>query len=490
MILTHGPDIARCFASLGAMTVWRGIPYAQAPVGPLRFRAPQPIKTRPRLDGATESVFGPVCPQPISPLVPLPPGATMDEDCLTLNIWTADADSARPVLVWVHGGAYVEGFGSGPSFDGTRLAAEGAVVVTLNYRLGALGWLDLPGVTDTNVGLRDVMTALRWVRENIAAYGGDAHNVTVFGESAGAGIVTTLLATPTAAGLFDAAISESSPATTVATRAQAADVAARLLARLGVSPEGLTDVDSETLVAASTAVFRDVPSAAPGRLAWCPVVGDDLVPEDPAVVLARGDGHPVPLLIGTNHDEARAFAHSHSPLLPVSAEGLHALFAEVQEAHPGSAVPLVPAARRALLDEATDASFRMPAIWIAEGHSAVAPTFLYRFDHATPALRLLGIDAAHATEIPYVFGTYGINPKDPTLKLGGRHDVERISDRVRRRWVEFAATRRPDAGSAAPWPAYDTTTRASLLIDVHDRVVLDVDGERRSRWGDVVLDLA
>lgn len=471
------------------MKVWRGIPYAHPPVGPLRFRAPQPIASHPPLIDAPGTVFGSVCPQPLSRIAPLGPGATMDEDCLTLNIWTPDAATPQPVLVWVHGGAYVEGSGRAEAYDGTRLAEEGAVVVTLNYRLGALGWLDLPGTTDSNVGLRDVMAALRWVRDNIAAYGGDPHNVTVFGESAGAGIVTTLLATPTAAGLFDAAISESSPATTVATRTQAAEVAARLLAELGIGAEELAAVDTPALVTASTRVFSAVPAASPGRLAWCPVIGDDLVPEDPAAVLARGDGLPVPLLIGTNHDEARAFAHSHSPLLPVSAEGLHALLAEVETAHPGDALPPVPSASRALLDEATDASFRMPAVWIAEGHSRVAPTFLYRFDHATPALRLLGLDAAHATEIPYVFGTFGINPNDPTLKLGGRHAVERISERVRRRWRGFAASRTPDAGPDAPWPAYDDTRRTSLVIDVHDRVVDDLDADRRARWGDAVLDL-
>lgn len=474
---------------MSTMRVWRGIPYAHPPIGPLRFRAPRPITTHPPLIDAAGTAFGPVCPQPVSPLTYLGPGATMDEDCLTLNIWTPDAEQPQPVLVWIHGGAYVSGTGRAPSFDGTLLAQDGAVVVTLNYRLGALGWLDLPGTSDTNVGLRDVMAALGWVRENIAAYGGDAGNVTVFGESAGAGIVTTLLATPSAAGLFDAAISESSPATTVASRSQSADVAARLLAHLGAAAGDLAELDTATLVAASDAVYHDVPAEAPGRLAWCPVVGDDLVPEDPAVVLARGDGLRVPLLIGTNHDEARAFAHSHSPLLPVSAEGLHRLLAEVQEAHPGDVVPAVPTHRRALFDEATDASFRMPAVWIAEGHSRVAPTFLYRFDHATPALRLIGIDAAHATEIPYVFGTFGVIPKDPTLALGGRHEAERISQRVRRRWVGFAATRRPDAGPEAAWPPYDAETRTSLLIGERDRVVNDVDADRRARWGDVVLDL-
>ena len=178
----------------GTAVCWKGVRYAAPPVGELRFRAPQP--PAPWTEPADATRFGRTCPQPPVPNFPMNLGAGPDEDCLFLNVWAPSgttAGDAKAVLVWVHGGAYVLGSGSQPYYDGRRLASAGdVVVVTLNYRLGAFGFLDLPGF-DSNVGLRDVLAALRWVRDNIAAFGGDPGRVTVFGESAGGGIVTTLL---------------------------------------------------------------------------------------------------------------------------------------------------------------------------------------------------------------------------------------------------------------------------------------------------------
>src|ERR1700739_2851854 len=237
---TVGPVLG---ADDGEIRTWKGIRYAAPPVGALRFRMPEPPQRWTEVADATS--FGPACPQPAFPNMPLDLGAPQGEDCLMLNVWVAahtEPGDAKPVLVWLHGGAYILGSGSQPLYDGRRLVTGGdVVVVTVNYRMGALGFLDLSSFTgrrrfDSNIGLHDVLAALRWVRDNIAAFGGDPQRVTLFGESAGAGIVTTLLGTPAAEGLFAGAIAQSSPATSVYDRERAQRVAISVLDKLGIAP--------------------------------------------------------------------------------------------------------------------------------------------------------------------------------------------------------------------------------------------------------------
>ena len=194
----------------GRVTAWKGVRYAAPPIGDLRWRAPEPPQTWTAVADATR--YGPVCPQPVDPRIPIDLGAPQGEDCLTLNVWASSdtaAGDGKPVMVWVHGGAYIIGSASQPLYDGQALTSGGeAVVVTVNYRVGGLGFLDLTEFDspqrrfDSNLGLRDVLAALCWVRDNIAAFGGDPDRVTLFGESAGAGIITTLLTSPAAEGLF------------------------------------------------------------------------------------------------------------------------------------------------------------------------------------------------------------------------------------------------------------------------------------------------
>src|SRR6516164_5621133 len=259
----------------GEIKAWKGIRYAAPPIGDLRFRVPEPPQRWTEVADAT--FFGPACPQPTLPNIPLDLGAPQDEDCLRLNIW-ASADTepgdAKPVMVWLHGGAYVLGASSQPLYDGRRLVSGGdVVVVTVNYRLGALGFLDLssfntPGRPfDSNIGLHDVLAALRWVRDNIAAFGGDPHRVTLFGESAGAGIVTTLLTSPAAEGLFTGAIAQSSPATSVYDAERAGRIASLLLKELGFDRsdlDRLPEVPASALIAASQHIFDEVPLQNPG----------------------------------------------------------------------------------------------------------------------------------------------------------------------------------------------------------------------------------
>ncbi|MFJ4167673.1 carboxylesterase/lipase family protein [Microbacterium sp. NPDC089698] len=499
-------------AAADGVRSWRGIRYAVAPVGGLRWR--DPIAAA-RVEGETDATaYGPACPQSANPSVPLGDDVILDEDCLALNLWAPeDALEPLPVMVWLHGGAYTFGSSSQPLFDATSLVRAGdVVVVTVNYRLGAFGFLDLAGLLpdggfDRNLALKDVLLALRWVQDNVASFGGDPDRVTVFGESAGGGLVTTLLATPSAEGLFHRAIAQSSPASSMYGVDRARDVAERFAAELGIDPAdpsaaaALREATAEEVVTAGMAVYAAVPDAAPGTLAFAPVIDGDLLPEAPVAVLHDGRGLPVPLMIGTNKDEASLFRFMKSPLIPITDDRIRQMFADMAADNPALTMPSVAQVQTAYenvrqramgLGIARDIGFRMPTLWIAEGHSAHSDVWLYRFDHAAPFLRLIGLGATHATELPYLWGNLNGGPKDPTFRLGGRRIAEAISARMQQRWTAFAHGRTPDAAEGPVWPAYsvadDGGIRATLVIDRQDAVVDDLDGPLRPAWGDEVLD--
>ncbi|BBY02203.1 carboxylesterase/lipase family protein [Mycobacterium seoulense] len=487
-------------ADLGTVRAWKGVRYAAPPVGALRFRAPQPPERWTRVADATR--YGPACPQPVFPNMPLDLGAPQGEDCLRTNVWASSGTQAgdrKPVMVWLHGGAYVLGSGSQALYDGRRLVSGGdVVVVTVNYRVGALGFMDLSSFTtsrrrfDSNVGLRDVLAALAWVRDNIAAFGGDPRNVTLFGESAGAGIVTTLLACPAAEGLFARAIAQSSPATSVYDRRRAQRVAETVLERLDVDADRLPTVPTAVLLAASQEVFDEVPVRNPGILAFVPIIDGELLDDYPVKRVQEGRSLPVPLIIGTNKHEAALFRLMRSRLMPITPRAITSMFDQIAAEQPdlqlpteeqiGSAYSRLRRRARSL-SIATDVGFRMPSVWLAEGHSRVAPVYLYRFDYATPLLKLLLVNAAHATELPYVWGNLG-GPKDPTLKLGGAATAKAVSRRVRTRWINFAARADPAGPPGEPeWAPYRAAERACLIIDRRDTVARDVDARIRAAWG-------
>jgi para-nitrobenzyl esterase len=492
----------------GHITAWKGVRYAAPPTGELRWRAPQPPEQWSEIADAT--TFGPVCPQPVEPRIPIDLGAPQGDDCLTLNIWAPSeiaGGDRRPVMVWIHGGAYVLGSANQPLYDGRVLAAGGdVVVVTVNYRLGAFGFLDLSSFStpnrrfDSNLGLRDVLHALHWTRENIAAFGGDPERVTLFGESAGAGIITTLLTSPAAEGLFAGAIAQSSPATSVYDATRGRRTAEQFIAALGLGDndiDRLADAPADAVIAASRTLFNDVPLQCPGTLAFAPIIDGDLVPDHPVKLAREGRSHPVPLIIGTNKHEAALFRWMKSPLMPITPEAINAMFTQIASEQPhlvlptddqiGTAYPRLRGKARGM-GVARDIGFRMPTVWLAEGHSTAAPVYLYRFDWATPMLRLLRLGGAHATELPFVWGNLVAGPKDPTFRLGGMKAGTAVSARIQERWRNFATHGKPLGLDGEPeWPPYQLADRACLVIDREDCLVNDVDLHIRSTWGSEVL---
>ncbi len=458
----------------GDLLTWRGVPYAAPPVGPLRLRAPQPVLPWAGVRPATR--YGRQAPQPaLGPQRLQPPTG---EDCLTLNIVAPALPSRelRPVMVWVHGGGYTIGSSRTPVYRGDALARRGDLVfVSVNYRLGTLGYLDFSAYgtaarpVEGNLGLRDQVAALAWVRDNIAAFGGDPARVTVFGESAGGNAVTTLLATPSAAGLFAAAIAQSSPAGMAVSREEAATAAQLVVTALG-GPERLFDAPAADLVAAGERVLLDAVETSPGSRVAAPVVDGDVLPEHPLAAFAAGRTHPVPLVLGTN-DREGAFFPRVWDILATTPARIDGMFARtdpgardrVVAAYPG--YPSVPAA----IDLGGDSSFWWPSVLVAQGHAAVAPTFMYRYDYAPPVLRALRFGATHGTELFPVFG-YGLRA------LGGR-TLRAVSDRVQAHWLHLARH-----GTPLPsWPAYGEQ-RSTLVIGAQDRVEDDPRRGRRLAW--------
>ncbi|MFN0148272.1 MAG: carboxylesterase/lipase family protein, partial [Dehalococcoidia bacterium] len=410
-------------AAEGALHVFRGIPFAKPPVGDLRFRAPQPPEP---WTGVRDALaFRPAALQVASPV-----GAALamdidatDEDCLYLNVWTPSPEGRRPVMVWVHGGAFVIGSGSQPLYDGSGLAARGdVVVVTLNYRLGLFGFLHGKTLcgdaldSTGNEAILDQVAALRWVRDEIAAFGGDPDNVTVFGESAGAISVAALLGMPAARGLFQKAILESGSANLVATATAASETAAKILAHFGLEPaeaHRLRAIPAADLLEAQTAVTPRTSGVAYG-----PVIDGDVLPRSPFDAVAAGETRGVALLGGTTMDELKLFAFMDPGVFQLDEDGLQARIEAVLPGRGAAAIATYRSAREGRGEPVTpfetyeaimtDNAMRYPVNRLLELQAAHTPqVYAYLFTHPSPSLGgMLG--ACHAIDLPFVFGTYGL----------------------------------------------------------------------------------
>ncbi|QIV84845.1 carboxylesterase/lipase family protein [Mycolicibacterium frederiksbergense] len=467
----------------GGVGVWRGVAYAEQPVDDLRFMAPRPLRPWPGVRDATD--HGPLPPQGRSFVGGGRDDPKMrDEACLTVTIWSPDVSASLPVMVWIPGGAFVYGAGQLQLYNGSRLAANGnVVVVNVTYRLGVFGGFELgdlgPGFDD-NLCLRDQLAALRWIRENIGAFGGDAGQVTVFGESAGATSVLALLASPAAEGLFDRAIAQSPALPLIADRESRARQSHAFLAELGVGIDELKALPQRKLRRAAGQIQLESAAQTP-TLAYGLTHGVDLLPHHPIEAARLGRVATTPLIIGTNSHEASMFAWGKPPMLPTTAAGIDGFFARrapqardrVLAAYPGFP------RRRALIDFGSDAMFGAPTWAFADAYSADAPTHVYRFDHTTWTLKALGLGATHGSEIVHIQHSYGSYLGRKLHPLGRRVQPS-VGRRMQRTWLDFATDGR------SVWPRYDAETRRTLVIrSTRDVTVEDPDAVRRAAWDGV-----
>jgi para-nitrobenzyl esterase len=474
---------------------WRSIPYARPPVGALRFRAPEPAQpwsgvrychgfTRCAPQERRYTMIGVGKYQP------------MGEDCLTLNVVTPEAANGEPlpVMVFVHGGGYILGTSATPLYDGATLARRGCVYVSVNYRLGALGCLDLSSLStaditfESNLFLRDLVLALQWVRDNIAEFGGDPKNVTIFGESAGAHAVATMLAVPAAQGLFAQAISESPATGMVRSSEVAAEFATRFATLWGVRKQdaayALRKASPAELLAAQNRLIDDGMRNMLGAFPIGPVFGDDYLPLDPVEAMRRGKAHPVPLIVGTNAEEGRLFTRF-LPLLPTTEPMVEALLAEMDPAareRITGAYPDYPE-RSACIRLGGDFAFSSAAWEIAQAHGSHAPAYLYRYDYAPRMLRWSGLGATHATELLAVFGIYRTKFGALLSAAADRRSAVQVTNEVQRRWRAFSHTGVPGDG----WPAYTDADRAVMVFDRKSHLEFDPHPERRMAWEGVSL---
>jgi len=474
------------------LAVFRGIPFAQPPVGELRFAAPRPAR---RWDGVRDAfAFGPPAPQDLVGFRPQGMDVSFpvsNGDWLTLNVWTPDPDPAarRPVMVWIHGGAYKLGSSAQAGWDCRGIARDGdVVVVSCNYRLGIEGFAAIQDAP-ANRGLLDQVAALEWVRDNVAAFGGDPDHVTVFGESAGGGSVAALLAMPAANGLFRRAIAQSVPGTFFSAEL-AADIAATIAAERGLRPTvtDLSTVEPEPLALAGEEVAAKQRQRADrwGALAhgdtplFAPIVDGDVLPVTPWQALADGAGRNVDLIAGHNRDECRLFLALSGRLGTIDDEDATTTLRTLspkpggerayRDAYPDAS------AERLYERVRTDSLFRMPTLRLAEAQVSGGGT-AYLYELTWPAPGMGGaLGACHGLDLPLLFDTAQAD-LGPML-LGPQPPAEafEIGTRFRAAWLAFATTGDPG------WPRFDLEHRLTQIIDVDWRVTAYPEETSRRLW--------
>jgi para-nitrobenzyl esterase len=458
--------------------VFTGIPYAEPPVGPLRFKAPRPSK--PWLGEFDATALAATPPQNVDP--PLPPVTAMSENCLQLNVWAPRSTGPHPVFVWIYGGGNQTGSINQPVYQGNQFARDGVICVTCNYRVGVLGFLELgavngpPEIGSGNNALRDLLLVLQWVADNIASFGGDPRAVTIGGQSAGAWNCSTLISLAAAQGLFQQAIIASGGGDAVYSLDRASEFASLFVAKLG-GKQRLMAAPVEDLLKAQL----DAESAFSDQFPYRPVIDGTLLESVPLDAVRAGKAKHIRVMIGHTHDEYRTFlsaAEAESKvtqrmLLHFRAEALSPILEAYRSAYPN-----LSAGDRAL--RMLGAEFlAMPTLWMAEAQASAGGAAYYYNLRFAIASGPFGTYCPHGIDIPLIFehidtafarNVFGFTPQDFPM-----------AHRVHAAWVSFIKTGRIVDGLSA-WPLYDLRQRQCMVIDVESKVVTDAERAERTIW--------
>lgn len=465
---------------------FKGIPFAAPPVGELRWKEPQPVQSWEGVRDCFE--FGNACPQRVPAAMRAIPqmaiNAPYSEDCLYLNVWRPAGSEGKklPVLFWIHGGGYTMGAASQPLYDGEALARRGAVVVSINYRLGPFGFMAHPALSaesprnvSGNYGLLDQIAALEWVKDNIAAFGGDPQKVAIFGESAGGGSVLSLLVSPLAKGLFQSAISQSAPEMDLASlnkstgdRPSAEEIGTEIIEKCGLkeaTAASMRSLDADTLVqnSPSLEVDRGFELELRGMpLPMAPIIDGYVIADAPNATFAAGKANPVPLIIGNTRDEMTMFFMRTPTPKEVAEyekevrEDFGEKAAAILAAYPASDAKSI---RDALIHLVGDIMFGSQARYTARMHAAAGnPTYEYIFSRGTKQLPMALMGAHHGVELAFLFGMPA-NPDEAD---------RRVVDAMQGYWINLAATGNPNGAGLPEWPA--VTSENDVLIEIDDTI--------------------
>ncbi|WP_083987432.1 carboxylesterase/lipase family protein [Corynebacterium mustelae] len=473
-----------------AIRTWRGVPYGADTSGDHRFRVPKPVPPWAGIRDCRE--YGTVAAQPSFGPSEKIKGS---EDCLTLDIVRPEHDAKLPVVVYIHGGSFIYGSSHQQVLRGHYLVeAMNVVYVSLNFRLGVLGYLDFSHFGDDcspNPAVRDQLLALRWIHNNIEQFGGDPTNITLMGESAGGASVITLMCIKATQGLFHRAIAQSPPIAAVHSKAQAAFWARELASRAGVEAPTLAklrSVSTEVLINAGQSMMWRSGELLNLNPCFGATVDKKVIHDHPLSTFRAGEQHKIPLMIGTNVDEvsfAKTFylrSKARSKAARRMLEGYDPEGAEVIMRHYNDGY-----LRKDFAQLLADGIFWAPSVITASAHSLSAPTWMYRFDFAPAALRWLGLGAAHTAELSPIFGDLNGSKAATLNRLGGWHELHDLRDHMQNHWANFIHTGNPNGAETETWPQYQAPSdnrpgRATKVFDSTPHIVYDPYAARRIAW--------
>ena len=475
------------------LKIFKGIPYAEAPIGDLRFENPIEKKPWDRILDTTK--YGSCCFQGYSLLQKyLGKLEPESEDCLNLNIWTPNIDNEkRAVMLFIHGGAFFFGGGTDPAYDGSALANRGnVVVVTINYRLGAFGFLYLPEIP-INVGLLDQVLALKFVRDNIKFFGGDPDNITIFGESAGGYSVISLCGMPTARGLFNRAIAQSAPfINTIKSQRISKKIIKKLEIKRG-NIEELHKISPEKILNAQNNVFNQDPT---NLMALRPLIDGDILPDHPLKAFQNGDCKDIDFMIGTNLDESKLFTAIDPRMRDIRGESAKKLIngylmmmmgietdksEQIIETYIKAREGKFPTEYKEIFSAIlTDIIFGVNTTRLLNAQSQHQPnTYNYLFAHTSPLLNGI-FGSCHALELPFVFGNYSASKWHQFVGKGP--EIEILSEKIMDAWIAFAYKGNPNHLDLIDWPAYDKENKACMILDNKCEVGNAIFDKEKSAW--------